>query len=189
VREAFVQLDAEGLVELRHQRGAAVMRLSRKGMAEHFSVRERLEGFAAYLAAERVEMKGHREWLRSQRELWTRAEMRQSERTHMEENIPFHDGIVRMAGNGRLAEVLHRMQIPAYRQKFLNLFDEDHRRQAVEDHLMMIDAILEGDPAKAEECARTHVRHTGALAQRIEGLEDGDAAMRSHPTPGPLPAR
>jgi DNA-binding GntR family transcriptional regulator len=178
IREAFVQLDAEGLVELRHQRGAAVMRLSRRDMAEHFAVRERLEGLAAYLAAERIEMEGHREWLTAQRQLWLRAEMSQNERAHMEENIPFHEGIVRMAGNGRLADALRRMQIPAYRQKFMQLFDETHRRRAVDDHLMMIDAMLAGDPQKAEDCARAHVRRTGELAQQIEGL-DGFGAHAS----------
>jgi DNA-binding GntR family transcriptional regulator len=170
IREAFIQLDAEGLVELRHQRGAAVTKLNRKDMADLFAVRERLEGFSAFLAAENVGEGGNRVWLTAQRENWMRAEMLHNELAHMEENVPFHDGLIQMSGNGKLIEVLHRMQIPAYRQRLLKLLDSDRRQESVEDHLMVIDAILAGDGAKAEEMMRLHVRRSGELALSIEGL-------------------
>jgi DNA-binding GntR family transcriptional regulator len=170
IREAFLQLDADGLVELRHQKGAAVTKLSRQEMSQLFDIRERLEGFAAFLAAQRIDAPGNREWLKAQRENWMRAEMLQNERTHMEENSPFHDGIIAMGGNDRLVEVLHRLQVPAYRQRFLKVLDEDRRQESVEDHVMVIDAILSGDAHKAEELMRLHVRRTGELALKIEGL-------------------
>ncbi len=171
IREAFIQLDSEGLVELRHQRGAAVTRLSRKTMAELFAVRERLEGFAAFLAAQRVDEPGNRAWLLAQRKNWTRAELLQSEHSHMEENMPLHEGVIRMSGNGRLVEILQRLQIPAYRQRFLKLLDHDRRKESVEDHLKVIDAVLGGHAEKADELMRLHVRRTGELALQIEGLE------------------
>jgi len=170
IREAFIQLDADGLVELRHQRGAAVTKLNRQEMADLFAVRERLEGFSAFLAAQNVDEGANRAWLKAQRESWMRSEMLHNEIAHMEENIPFHDGLIQMSGNGKLIEVLHRMQIPAYRQRFLKLLDSDRRQESVEDHLMVIDAILAGDAAKAEEMMRLHVRRSGELALSIEGL-------------------
>ena len=170
LREAFVQLDAEGLIELRHQRGAIVTKLNRQDMADLFAVRERLEGMAAALAAQRIDEPGHREWLLAQRENWMRTEMLQNERTHMEENVPFHDGIIRMSGNQRLIEILRRLHVPAYRQRFLELLKEDRRKDSVEDHLAVIDAILKGDADRAERLMGAHVRRTGELAQMIEGL-------------------
>lgn len=88
----------------------------------------------------------------------------------MEENTPFHDGIIAMGSNRRLVEVLHRLQVPAYRQRFLKVLNEDRRQESVEDHVMVIDAILAGDAHKAEELMRPHVRRTGELAVKIEGL-------------------
>ena len=170
LREAFVQLDAEGLIEIRHQRGATVTRLGREEMADLFAIRERLEGFAAFLAAQRVDEPGHREWLLAQRQNWMRAEMLESEREHMEENVPFHDGIIRMSGNGRLAEILQRLHVPAYRQRFMKLLERERREESVADHLAVIDALLRGDADAAEEAMRLHVRRSGELAQRIEGL-------------------
>jgi DNA-binding GntR family transcriptional regulator len=170
VREAFVQLDAEGFVELRHQKGATVVRLTRQELADLFAVRERLEGFGAFLAAQRIDEPGHREWLRVQRDNWQRAEMLQNEITHMEENVPFHEGIILMSGNARLVEILRRLHIPAYRQRFLQLLKEDPRRESVEDHLTVIDAILGGHADAAEAAMRLHVRRTGELALQISGL-------------------
>lgn len=171
LREAFLQLDAEGLVELRHQKGAAVTRINRKEMSDLFAVRERLEGFAAFLCAKNVDAPGNRQWLTTQRENWLRAEMLQNERSHMAENVPFHEGLVQMSGNGRLVAVLRRMQIPAYRQRFLEVLDLERRQESVEEHLMVIDAILAGDADKAEELMRLHVRRSGELAQLIAGLD------------------
>ena len=170
LREAFIQLSAEGLVELRHQRGAAVTRLTREDMAELFAVRERLEGFAAFLAAQRVDAPGNREWLEAQRANWLRSEMLQNECTHLDDNIPFHEGVARLGGNDRLIEILRRLQVPAYRLKFLKVLTEERRQESVEDHVMVIDAILAGDAEKAEEMMRLHVKRTGELAQQIDGL-------------------
>lgn len=167
IREAFIQLDSEGLIELRHQRGAAVTRLSRKELSDLFEVRERLEGLAAFLAAGHAQEPQNRAWLEAQRANWSRAVMLQNERTHMEENVPLHQGIVAMSGNTRLTDIIHRLQVPAYRQRFLELLDEDRRRESVDDHLMILDALLAGDGPKAEALMRTHVRRAGALALRI----------------------
>ena len=60
IREAFLKLEAEGFVELRHQRGAIVRRMTRRDMAELFEVRERLEGLAASLCAAKVDRVAHK---------------------------------------------------------------------------------------------------------------------------------
>jgi DNA-binding GntR family transcriptional regulator len=88
----------------------------------------------------------------------------------MEANTPFHEGIIAMGGNGRLVEMLQRLQIPAYRQRFLRVLDGVRCEESVDDHLAVIDALLAGDAGKAEKHMRRHVRRTGELALRIEGL-------------------
>lgn len=170
IREAFVQLDAEGSIELRHQKGATVTRLSRQDIMDMFAIRERLEGLAVFLAAQLVDAPGNREWLRQQRDNWTRDEMLQSDHLHIDENIPFHEGLILMSGNARLVEMLRRLHVPAYRQRFFEMIKADRREQAVEDHLTVIDAILRGDGESAETAMRLHVRRTGELALHLSGL-------------------
>ncbi len=169
LREVLIQLNGEGLVELVHQRGAFVVRLSDKELRDLFGIRERLEGYAAYLATENVDTGNNRQWLEQQRRLWLDADMLSNYSRHLQKNIPFHEGIVRMSGNERLASMLRRLQIPSLRQRFFDTFAPEHWRKSVDEHLRIIEAILAGDSKRAESAMREHVRRTGVLASRMAG--------------------
>ena len=172
IREAFLRLDADGFVELRHQRGAIVRRLTRRDMADMFEVRERLEGLGAALSAANVEHEGNREWLAAERKLWKREEVLTNAIKHMEDNVAFHRGLIVMGGNQRLMRMLEPLQMPGYRMQFLQLIDDKRRQQSAAEHIAIIDAILAGDSPKAERLMREHVRRAGKLAQQIPGLLD-----------------
>lgn len=170
IREAFLKLEAEGFVELRHQRGAIVRRMTRKDMAELFEVRERLEGLAAALCAANVERAGNRLRLREMRELWKQQSVRRDGVEHMSSNVTLHRGIIQMADNQRLMRILEPLQVPGYRIQFLDLLDQQEREHSAEDHVAILDAILAGDEVKAERLMREHVRRAGKLALLIPGL-------------------
>jgi DNA-binding GntR family transcriptional regulator len=172
IREAFLRLDAEGVVELRHQRGAIVRRLTRRDMKELFDLRERLEGLGAALAAENVDEAGNREWLAAERKLWRTEEVVSNSIRHMEENVAFHRGINLMSGNERLMRMLAPLQVPGYRMQFLQMIDDKRRRASATEHIAIIDSILAKDPAKAERLMREHVRRAGKIALQIPGLLD-----------------
>ena len=170
LREAFLKLAAEGLLELQHQRGACVRRMTRAAMSELFQLRECLEGYAAGLAAKRVDVASHRAWLAEARAVWQAREVRDNELAHMENNVPLHDGIVAMAGNKRLAEMLRPLDLPGYRLQFLRLLDSEQRARSAREHIDIIDAVVAGKAARAETLMRAHVRRAGQLALLIPGL-------------------
>lgn len=170
LREAFLKLAAEGLLELQHQRGACVRRMTRAAMSELFQMRECLEGYAAGLAAKRVDVASHRAWLAEARAVWQAREVRDNELAHMENNVPLHDGIVAMAGNKRLAEMLRPLDLPGYRLQFLRLLDSEQRERSAREHVDIIDAVVAGKAARAETLMRAHVRRAGQLALLIPGL-------------------
>jgi DNA-binding GntR family transcriptional regulator len=172
IREAFLRLDADGVVELRHQRGAIVRRLTRRDMKELFELRERLEGLGAALAAENVDVPGNREWLTAARKLWRSDEVVGNAVRHMDENVGFHRGVNLMSGNQRLLRMLEPLQVPGYRMQFLQLIDEKRRRASAAEHIAIIDAILAKEPLKAERLMREHVRRAAKMAQQIPGLLD-----------------
>jgi DNA-binding GntR family transcriptional regulator len=171
LREAFLKLEGEGLVELRHQRGAFVKRMTRDAMSELFELRECLEGYAAGLAASRVAQGSHRAWLTAARRVWLDEDVLANEMTHMENNVPLHDGIVAMSGNTRLASALRQFELPGYRLQFLRLLDREQRAVSARQHVAVIDAILAGKAARAEKLMREHVRRAGQLALNIPGLD------------------
>jgi DNA-binding GntR family transcriptional regulator len=174
IREAFLRLDADGFVELRHQRGAVVRRLTRNDMADLFAIRERLEALAAALCAERFAAnqatKLDRDWLAAQRKLWRSEQVRANSLQHMDENVNFHRGLILMSGNGRLLRMLEPLQVPGYRMQFLQLSDAVRRKISAAEHVAIIDAILDGHAAKVERLMREHVQRAGKLAQALPGL-------------------
>lgn len=175
LREAFLKLAIDGLVELQHQRGACVRRMTRTAMQEMFELRECLEGYAAGLAATRVrgdsERSSHRAWLEEARAIWAGETVPGDALAHMENNVPLHDGIVAMAGNARLKGTLAQFDMPAYRLRFMRLIDNAELARSAHDHVTIIDAILDGSAARAERAMRAHVRRSGRLALRIPDLD------------------
>jgi len=173
IREAFLRLESDGLVELRHQRGAMVRRLSRRDMAELFEIRERLEGLGAARCAARVnDHRQNRTQLQQARLYWSEMETQGNALRHMQANVEFHRDLIEMSGNSRLLRTLAPMQIPGYRMQFIQLMDDRHCALSATEHVAIIDAILAGDATKAERLMRQHVRRAGELAQSISGLVD-----------------
>lgn len=170
IREALLKLDAEGFVELRHQRGAVVKRMTRRDMAELFAIRERLEGLAAAVAATHINEGDNRRRLLAARAVWEREDVLNNELTHMEENVPFHNTIIAMSDNHRLAKILQPLQIPGYRMQFLKLMDRKYCETSAAEHKKIADAILAGKSDLAEALMREHVQRAGELAQLIPGL-------------------
>jgi DNA-binding GntR family transcriptional regulator len=167
IREAFKSLESTGLVEIRRQRGAAVARLTRHDIEQLFEVRERLEGFAASLAASNSSEPGNEHWLRAQIDVWSDDSLIRAERLHMQHNVILHEGLVKMSENRFLWDALQRLQIPAYRQKFVSVIGDDQRRKSAEEHIGILKAVLAGDVDAAERLVREHVRHTAQAALAV----------------------
>lgn len=172
LREAWLRLEADGLVELRHQRGAIVRRLSRRDMAELFEVRANLEGLGAALAAARVGHQGRRAELEAEKRRWELEEVQTNAFEFMAHNVELHRRITAMGENARLMQLLAPLQMPGYRLQFLQLLDLEYRRRSAAEHVAIITAVLDGDSERAERLTRQHVLEAGRLAQQIPDLLD-----------------
>ncbi len=165
IREALRQVAAEGLVEIEAYKGASVRRLGREDIREIFEMREVLEGKAAALAARAV---GNKK-LRKRFEIAIARNRRFTDKDDMvayvADNREFHDTIIAMANNKRLAATLETLQIPTYRWQFQRLLMPQAKNQSIKEHVKIADAILAGDEKKAEAEMRRHVRQSGTVLQ------------------------
>src|SRR6201991_4827488 len=97
IREALLQLEGQGLVEVEPNRGAVVRAFDREDLLDLYRVRALLEPAAAALAARRLES---REWHRLQT-LCDRAETAPVE-DQIEYNEQFHRIVAEASGSPRL---------------------------------------------------------------------------------------
>ena len=177
VREALRKLQADGIVELEPHRSAVVRRPTAREIREGYEVRAELEGFAAELAAVRIqeqqlarlheaaavfrlsidELREHRRrggnGAPDGIEDWTHA------------NDVFHSAVLDAAGNERLRRTVDDLHRTIPRDLTSMLLDENSRlhQENVEQHGAILAAIERHDPAAARRAMVEHVRSAGAL--------------------------
>jgi DNA-binding GntR family transcriptional regulator len=157
VREALNRLGTEGLVEIIPRRGAFVINLSAKDMKDIYEVREVLEVLAVRLAVPRLsdeDILGLEETL----EAFSNALDRKEHLTCFELDKEFHDRIVRLSGNAKLAEIntLLGGNIQTTRWRHCQ---NDHRQQlSLQEHRAILDALIKRDVDLASELVSDHIR-------------------------------
>ncbi len=173
IRAALQALAEARLVEIRHNTGASVRRLSQEDVINIYQTREPLEGMAARLCAERASAEDRRELKGLTRDL-DKAIISLDIRVFLHLNAAFHAKIIACAKNPELTDLLDRLSIPLMRFQFIALVDRDVIRRSQQDHLEIADAVMSGDGNKAERAMREHVRR--GLALVLDELQGGIAS-------------
>jgi DNA-binding GntR family transcriptional regulator len=159
VREALRCLESDGLVQIEFYRGARIRKMSRHEFIEANEIRALLEGFAASLAAQRMNATEHKRLIEIEQN-WDRGAKGW---TYAQYNEKFHALIL---------EASRHKQLPTYvEQGQLLLFDlQFHRiertpaatKQSRREHRRIVKAILKGDAKGAERAMREHIESSGA---------------------------
>ncbi|MEM8537118.1 MAG: GntR family transcriptional regulator [Pseudomonadota bacterium] len=156
VREACVQLAAQGLLEVRPRRGVRILPISAKDMEEIYDVLTVLEALAAARAAQAgydasdlatleasiVDMETA--LAKEDRTAWANADDR------------FHAELVRLGGNGRVITIVGLMADQVRRARTLTLQMRPLPTQSNSDHRQVLEAIRAGDHARAQAVHRSH---------------------------------
>jgi DNA-binding GntR family transcriptional regulator len=160
MREAIGRLEAEGLLEVEHQKGARVRRLNSQDARNIYQVREALEGMAARLAAQNVEHGTYKAQLRALEKKF-HAENDGSPSVYLEYNDEFHRLIVQMSENSRIVRMVDQLKYASFLLLIQTISSRPAVTKAHDEHDVIIAAILEGDASRAERAMRAHIRRTG----------------------------
>jgi DNA-binding GntR family transcriptional regulator len=177
VREALVLLQLDGLVELPANRRAVVRTFTAEDLHEMHSLRAVLEGHAARSAVGRLTPRDFSALERSC-ERYASLAARDDELPQLvEENLAFHDTIVRAAGSERLAQMIRSTTaLPIIYRSYMT-YSRENRERALADHRGILEALRDEDAALAEKRMKDHV----LLARDI--ALDHLALMESEETP------
>jgi DNA-binding GntR family transcriptional regulator len=175
VREAFTQLEREGLVLVRPHRGATVARLSRTDVEEVYSLRLALERLAVqYFVrhAQPEDFSALQAVIQEMGKAWSRGI---TEQEAAELDIRFHDLMYRAARHERLYNCWSNLKSQIY--VFLltrNVANPDFREQAVKSHSEILDALAARDPKLAGQRIEEHLRaaYVRVMSSYVE--KDGD---------------
>jgi DNA-binding GntR family transcriptional regulator len=156
VREALRRLAAEGLVEMRTNRGARVADVDQIGMRTSYDARVVIEPGAARLAAARQlpePIARMRAAVAAQR-----RSLRSVQRS-FEANREFHLALAAASGNEFLVQFAERLWVARIGETIYERQVETQERMLldVREHEQIIEAIEAGDGRRAESLARRHL--------------------------------
>jgi len=152
IREALLQLEAQGLVEVEPNRGAVVRAFDRDDLLDLYAIRALLEPAAAARAATRIE---EHDIARLQ-DLCDRAQ-HASVDDQIAYNEDFHRIIVEAANSPRLTVAMRAASgIPrAFRSRFWD--SEEQRAESLLCHRRLVSAFRVRDAQLAEAVMRMHI--------------------------------
>jgi DNA-binding GntR family transcriptional regulator len=159
VREAFLRLEAEGLLRLYPKRGALVVPVSLSEVHNVMETRVLVESFAV----ERAARGGPQLHDSLARALETQAEiLRSGDRAaFVEADREFHRLFVAAAGNPIILQLHDSLRDRQARMGLAALARSDARlRQIVEEHRTIADAVTRGDAAAAVAALGAHLDET-----------------------------
>jgi DNA-binding GntR family transcriptional regulator len=158
LREVLAELENQGLVERKPNRGAMVRRVDTEALMEIMELREVLEGLCARLAAQNSKPE---EWLDLKEAFGERAE--KMVRNHEFEDCllvaDFRERMVRASCSKELAKLTYSMfaKITIVQRRIVIL--PGRMEQAIKEHREVLKAIIASDPERAEEAKRKNMRN------------------------------
>jgi DNA-binding GntR family transcriptional regulator len=159
VREALLQLEAQGLVEVEPNRGAVVRAFDAADLLDLYALRALLEPAAAARAATRI---GDEQI----QQLDDLTDDNATPEQQMAANELFHRIIVEAAGSPRLTAAMRAASgIPrGFRSSFWH--DDEQRAESLMCHRRLIDAFTARDAQLAEAVMRMHILGAVAFLER-----------------------
>ncbi len=153
VREAFQELEGEGLITLRMNKGAIVNNIDRKFVRDIFEMRILLEAEAAKKAAENgMETESLLRRLKDMREHMDSLDVRDYETLNQE----IHQSIWRAADNHQLTAYLLELWNGPSVGRGENAAAH-HYQASTDEHIVLLEAIRDRQPDAAEQAMRRHI--------------------------------
>ncbi|MFV0475547.1 MAG: GntR family transcriptional regulator [Pikeienuella sp.] len=156
VREAFIKLAEEGLVEIRPQRGTYITRISTAAVMDARFVREAVEADIVRLLAQSRD-DALIAMLQSQLAA-QRACPEQDADRFIQLDEQFHRTLAEACGKGQIWRVVEGLKAQMDRVRYLNLLSRLPKQALLTQHEAIMRAIADRDEAAAEAAMRNHLR-------------------------------
>ncbi len=165
VREAMLDLAQAGLVEAVPNKGFRVTELTERELDEYTAIRAMLEpptvaSVASSAPRERVEA------LRPLAERIVAAAVARDVLAYVEADNEFHLGLLGLAGNGHLVDVVRDLRYRSRLYGVPGLAARDELEPSARQHLALLDAVLTGDVENAAALTRDHLDNVRGIWAR-----------------------
>ena len=171
VREAFIKLSEEGLVQVLPQRGTFVTKISVAAVMDARFVREAIEADVVRMVAE-SRAAGAVDELR--RQVAEQKSVPHNDRAaFLRLDELFHRTLAASAGKSYAWNVIEGVKAQMDRVRFLSV-DDMHVTRLIDQHERIVEAIAGGDQSGAEQAMRLHLRE---ILNSLPAIASGRAEL------------
>ena len=168
VREAFAQLQAEGLVRIDPHRGAVVFHPTTEDLLEFYEIREVLES----LAVARAIPKLRPDVVKELTALIERMRRTDDARRWLKLNDEFHLRLYACANRPRLSALIENLRDASTPYIHMYVAARPRSGRSDDEHRAVLDACVRGDVRAAQEAIRVHLRSAAADLARFLGGDE-----------------
>lgn len=165
IREAIQKLEKEGLVYKLPKGGYAVGGITEEDIDEVFGIRSILEGYAAFLAAERItphELDELEELVKKGEECLNSGDLE----SLVKINTEFHEKLYKASKSKRLYSMISDLRDFIYRFRVYIFKHRSLAQISLKDHKEMIRLMRERNAKKVESLVRRHIMRGKSLIKR-----------------------
>ena len=170
VREAFAQLQAEGLLRIDPHRGAVVFHPSVEDLLEFYEIREALESLAVTRAIPRMAS----DTARDLNALIERMRRTEDAGEWLSLNDRFHLHLYESSGRPRLVAMIDNLRDASAPYIHMFVASRPPSRRANDEHQEILDACARRDAAGARRAIRSHLRNASRDLAAFLGAGEAD---------------
>ena len=163
IREALARLEQEKLVKILPRRGVYIIRKTKAEILEMLTVWAALESMAARLITLNASVKSI-DSLRLLLTSYSDGQVEDHIDEYSENNINFHQAILRMGGNQLICDTADNLFIHMRSIRARTIGDVDRAQRSIVDHMQIVEALEARDADLADRLVR---EHTLNLARHI----------------------
>lgn len=171
IREAFKQLENEGLIDYIPNRGCFAKGFTGQDIDDIYAVRKALEVLSVEWAVHRITPEAIAR-LNDQCDLMEFYTSRRDSKKVLEINTDFHDVIYNATGSRFMAQVLRSYKEYIEQTRKVIFYEQDYLEAILKEHKAILEAITSGDVEKAKEAMANHLDTSKKRAEAIYHIND-----------------
>ncbi len=175
VREALIQLEAEGLLTCDPNRGFYLPALRREEAQEIYPILWSLEQLAVFLSAGSAQA-----LLRSLEQAGGRTTANADPAAALKHDRAWHSALVESSGNARLIELARRVEALSRRYAAALLHDPAAAERRAREHAQIAEALATEQPARAFALLKMHWR--AEMEEALRALDERETKRDSKGT-------
>lgn len=160
VREALKELIAYGIIDYKPQVGNYIALVSPKQIADAYTTRGILEGYAIMATRDQFS-EDDLEELKSLVDRMGKAAKRGNKKMVVQVGDEFHHLLVSKNNNVQLAEYMNRLSLKLHVMFFKHWSDLYSPEEIGDRHMRIVTSLMSGDPAGIERTVRDHYSESG----------------------------